>query len=158
MFPTPSFSTVAIALGVVAIGTFGLFAYQHYNNLVNTVATLQADNASLIAAVDAQMGAIDAQQAALVEWRQAQQALMSRLDEVARIDEDAAAYARRLNDVFAEHDLARLASERPGLVETRANDGTAELFRLFECATGASGDDCPDRGGPTGPETADSQP
>lgn len=34
--------------------------------------------------------------------------------------------------IFRRHDLARLALSRPGLVEPRINNGTAEVFRALE--------------------------
>lgn len=39
---------------------------------------------------------------------------------------------QRYLDIFARHDLARLAAAKPGLIETRINRGTSDVFRTIE--------------------------
>jgi uncharacterized coiled-coil protein SlyX len=39
---------------------------------------------------------------------------------------------KRYLSIFARHDLARLASAKPGLIETRINKGTANVFKSIE--------------------------
>ena len=49
--------------------------------------------------------------------------------------------AQHENDLFAlrqlltEHDLTRLAAEKPGLIERKINDSTSEIFRTIESDT-----------------------
>lgn len=45
------------------------------------------------------------------------------------------AQAREAMRIFAEHDFARLALLKPGLVQRRVNDGTAQAFRDIESIT-----------------------
>ena len=34
--------------------------------------------------------------------------------------------------IFADHDLTKLARAKPGMIETRANNATADVFRQLE--------------------------
>ena len=38
----------------------------------------------------------------------------------------------RYLDIFRRHDLSKLASARPGLIEPRINNGTKEVFESIE--------------------------
>ena len=42
------------------------------------------------------------------------------------------AEAQRYLAIFARHDLSRLAAAKPGLIETRINKGTKDVFRTIE--------------------------
>jgi hypothetical protein len=49
--------------------------------------------------------------------------------------------ANRVNDLvekLARHDLGVLAAARPGLIETRINRGTRDIFRCFEILSGSA--------------------
>lgn len=129
---------VTVVLGTLALG------YRHYTGLLAERAALQADNIRLETAVETQHETIDAQAAAIDEWDQAQRALIARMEELERVQRDATAETRRLNELFSDHDLTDLARERPGLIAPRITDGAARANRLLECATGAGGADCPD--------------
>lgn len=57
---------------------------------------------------------------------------MGRLaDEMAR----ARAEQERIIDIFAEHDLNALAAAKPGLIETRVNNGTRNIIEQLERIT-----------------------
>ena len=47
----------------------------------------------------------------------------------------------RLIEVFGKHDLTRLALKKPGLIETRINNGTKQAFDGIESVSGAPSDD-----------------
>lgn len=47
----------------------------------------------------------------------------------------------RMNAVLATHDLTKLAFEKPGLIETRINRGTEQVFTELEQATRGFDDD-----------------
>ena len=44
-------------------------------------------------------------------------------------------YGNRLSRTLREHDLTRLTLQRPGLIETRVNDATAQVFSDLESIT-----------------------
>lgn len=143
------------ALAVVTIIGLG---YRHYTGLIDSVATLTANNAQLETAVGQQKQTIAAQQDAIGEWQQSQDELLSRVDELQAVAEEAAKETRRLNDIFARHDLTELARRKPGLIERRINSGTRAAGRMLECASGARGADCPDGAGAPAGEAPASQP
>ena len=50
---------------------------------------------------------------------------------------EAEAYLDELQSLFQDHDLTRLAEEKPGLIERRINDGTQNVFDNIEQFTGS---------------------
>ncbi len=49
-------------------------------------------------------------------------------------------YRDTLIDKVRKHDLAKLSLQKPGLVETRINNGTKRLFRELEELSGSKPD------------------
>ena len=144
-----------VGLVVVTMLTLG---FRHYTSLVDTVAVLTANEALLKRSIDDQGLAIDAQEETIGEWSDAQDALVKRMDEVQRVATAARGETRRLNEIFSDHDLTELARRKPGLIEPRINAGTARALRLLECASGARGEDCPNRHGATRRDTTTPEP
>lgn len=142
-----------ILTGLAVVGvlaTVGI-AYWHYTSLLDKVSVLERNNAELDRTVSDQHETIDAQGEAIQEWEEAQEELQRRLERLQEVARQARQETRRLNDIFAEHDLGRLAREKPGLIERRVNDGTADALRMLECASGADLPDCRDRGEASAP-------
>jgi TolA-binding protein len=133
-------------VGVVATVAFG---YWHYTSLLDKVSVLERNDQVQKQTIETQHQTIDAQGEAIQEWEEAQEELQRRLERLQRVARQARQETRRLNDIFAEHDLGRLAREKPGLIERRVNDGTADALRMLECASGADLPQCGDRGQPT---------
>lgn len=142
---------ILTGLAVVGVLATVSFAYWHYTGLLNKVLTLESNNQELERAVEDQHATIDAQGEAIQEWEDAREELKARLERLQRVARDARQETRRLNDIFAEHDLGRLAREKPGLIERRVNSGTADALRMLECASGADNPDCRDRGQASAP-------
>lgn len=135
---------IAIGLaftGVLAIVSFG---YWHYTSLLDKVETLRSNNQTLEQGFEQQQKTISSQSDAIDEWEQSQEELRQRLERLQEVARAARKETRRLNDLFAEHDLGRLAREKPGLIERRVNDGTSDALRMLECASGADHADCRD--------------
>jgi len=65
---------------------------------------------------------------------------------------NASAESRRLNDIFAKHDMEELSRERPDTLERLINRGTRDVFRLFERESAGNIHD-PDRDTASGPDT-----
>lgn len=114
--------------GGVALCGIIYLGHQHYTGLL---AELEQQRVQLAV----QGSTIDEQAQALQRWRDEAQAQAARLQEQRRVAERAQAEARRLDGIFAEHDLTRLTLAKPGLVETRVNRGTADVGRVLECAS-----------------------
>lgn len=126
--------------------------YNHYQGLLDEVETLNADNATLEAALETQRAATQSLQAAVEEWRESAAEYERRLVELQESETNARAELRRLNDIFSRHDLTRLARARPGLIESRINDGTERVLGLLECETTTPGRCGSDGGGEAGGE------
>ena len=60
---------------------------------------------------------------------------------------------RRIDDVFAKHNLEALLEAHPGMVTDSVNSGTRSTLRMLECA---SGGDC--GGGPAQPSPSSGSP
>jgi len=135
---------VLMGLAAAAVTLVIFLAYKNYTDLQDRVAVLTADNITLTGAVETQGKTIDAQQSAIGEWSASQDELVARFDELQQVAMQANNEVRRLNGIFARHDLTTLARERPGLIERRINSGTDAANRLLECATGSDRTDCAD--------------
>lgn len=120
-----------------------LLGYRHYTGLLETVSVLESNSVRYEVALGVQGGTIDAQERVIGEWQESQDRLLGTIEEMGRTQQDASTEIRRLNDVFAGHDLEALARARPGLIERRINSGTAAAWRMLECASGAVRPDCP---------------
>ena len=84
-----------------------------------------------------QKQATEAAVEAVAAWKESADELNRRIDEMAKVQLEATAQTRKLNDLFAKHDLQALAAAKPGLVERRVNAGTAAVLRMLEWAAGA---------------------
>lgn len=133
-----SLAVVSTVLGLVYLG------YTHYQNLLSENATLKTNVSKLETAVEDQKAATDEALSAVEEWKLAQEEFSQALNELRQTQEQASAEIGRLNDLFAEHDLGKLAARKPGLIERRANGATDRAFRMLQCASGDRGS-CPDK-------------
>lgn len=140
-----------MALAVVTIITLG---YVHYTGLVEDNARLRENEVKLLVAIETQKEATAAALGAVDAWRKSAADLGKRVDEMAEVQRSATVQTRRLNDIFAKHDLEALSLAKPRLIQRRINSGSAAVLRVLECATGG-GTDCPGGGrpadGPTPP-------
>lgn len=135
---------LALLIGaVVAIAAvIGWLAWDNYTLSAQRDSLLQ-ENGAQRTAIEVQQQTIDDAVGAIEEWREQMTRLQGQLTELARVQQEATSETRRLNDVFARHDLARLARARPGLVERRVNSGTADALRMLEVASGGGSDKQP---------------
>ena len=103
---------------LVALGIFSYFIYQDNQ-------TLKANNYKLEIAVEEQKVAM----LAIKESYEKQgQSLMQMTAQNALIEEEKNKYL----DIFRRHNLNQLAEAKPGLIETRINKGTADVFKSIE--------------------------
>lgn len=135
-------------IAVLATGALTVMGLLYWQN-----SSLREDNTALVSraagletAVEIQKQTIADAVTAINAWKDQMAGFQQQLTDMAEVQEAASAETRRLNDVFAKHDLERLSLARPGLIENRINAGTADVLRMFEDATrlGRAGEHRPD--------------
>lgn len=116
-------------LGIVALlTTVGTGAFVYVSSLQEQVATLQVNNAKLESAVRTQQETIKQAQADAEQFQQLNTKLQADLN-------TANAGLDKLRQTLANHDLTKLVMAKPGLIETRINNATNELFRQIQSDT-----------------------
>ena len=108
--------------------------YFYYTDTQNTIAQLRTNNAQLKVAVETNEKTIEGMEQQAEISAELSQALAEKL----QVSE---ASRNRLIEVFGKHDLTRLALRKPGLIETRINNGTKKAFDGIESVSGAPTDD-----------------
>ena len=108
--------------------------YFYYTDTQNTIAQLQTNNAQLKIAVETNEKTIEGMEEQAEISAELSQALAEKL----QVSE---ASRNRLIEVFGKHDLTRLALRKPGLIESRINNGTKKAFDGIESVSGAPTDD-----------------
>jgi hypothetical protein len=103
------------------------------------LATAQAQVGALQTAKAVQDTTIKVQGGALQDWKKWSEGIKTTLDSVAKAQQEANAYTRKLNDVLSQHDLKALSLGKPGLIEPRINSGTADVLRMLRSASGRDG-------------------
>lgn len=124
-------------------------AYWHYTNVVNARNEALAKVGALTVENQVQDDTISTLETRVSEWAAANKRLQEVVGEMAAAQREATAEQRRLNDVLSKHDITALSLAKPGLLEHRVNNGTADIFRMFECASGG-GSDCSGGGAEAG--------
>jgi len=95
------------------------------DQLQTQVDTLNQQNVALQTAAATNEATIRSLEANAKQQAQAMMGLTNRNNE---LNAERDSYMR----IFADHDLTKLARARPGSIETRANNATAEVFRQVE--------------------------
>mgnify|MGYP001501325784 FL=1 len=106
-------------MGIILI--LGLATFYLYNQNQ----TLSANNLAL-------EGAIEEQQAAMTAMKESFElqgkSLQQMMQKNAQIEQEMNQYL----DIFRRHNLNQLAIAKPGMIEKRINDGTAQVFESIE--------------------------
>jgi len=126
---------VIAGVATLALGLIITLGYRHYTNLIESNAQLQASNAQLQLAIAIEQETSALKDSAILAWQLAAEEAQLEQERLARVAQQATAETRRLNAIFAEHDLTRLSLAKPGLIERRLNSGTARIGRMLECAS-----------------------
>ena len=106
-------------IGIILV--LGLGSYYLYNQ--NQV--LSANNLALEGAVEEQKQAMDAMKESFEKQGKSLQNMMRKN---AQIEQEMNSYL----DIFRRHNLNQLAIAKPGMIEKRINDGTAQVFESIE--------------------------
>lgn len=142
MFGIEKLTTKVLLAGVVGL-TFAVMlglGYWHYTSLLEDRANLKVAEQELKAQKEVTRQAL----AAVDEWKEFNAEVLLRLDQVNANAREARNEANKVLRTLAEHDIGKLAKERPGLVENRINAGSADAAERLRCASTAGG--CPDPG------------
>ena len=122
-----------ILLIVLLVSSIAGGGYFYYTDTQARMAQLRENNAQLQIAVEDNENTI----ATLQATAQLNQKLSDELTERLNKSEEG---RNRLINLFGKHDLTRLALKKPGLIETRVNNGTKKAFDGIESVSGASND------------------
>lgn len=106
-------------MGIILI--LGLATFYLYNQNQ----TLSANNLALESAVEEQQAAMTAMKESFELQGKSLQQMMQKN---AQIEQEMNQYL----DIFRRHNLNQLAIAKPGMIEKRINDGTAQVFESIE--------------------------
>lgn len=109
--------------GIIGGAIFG--AKYYYDSTQATIQRLSAEKAILDTALEQQTASINAMQEQMERQNELNTELQANLQE-------ANSGLSEMRSKFARNDLTRLAIARPGLIQTRINNGTDEVFREIE--------------------------
>ena len=135
--------TYAVLLAVAAsLGGVGYWYVKHLESKINT---LTETNAVLKQQVDIEkkntdlaIGMISAANARLEQFSRSIEDLRSQ-------GERAAEDRKRLDEIFAKHDVAKISKKRPTLLQRRINAASRRASGLLECASRVSDETCDDK-------------
>ena len=123
MFKVYMFLALFGVLGGVFYG-----GYSYYKDTQARISQLTANNATLKAANETNQATITELQATAVLQAALTQDLQKNLQKAEQ-------YQDKLIGQLRKHDLTKLSLKKPGLIETRINDGTKKLFDSIESDT-----------------------
>lgn len=131
-----SLETKIIAVLIVVATTAGLVAY--VQSLRASLATSEANNATLNAALEQQSRAIESMQSDIKNGRRLSRELNA---SITKNNQDLRDLQRRLQErqdpAGNPVDLGSLAAKKPALIERSINRGTDNAYRCLEIASGA---------------------
>ena len=111
-------------------------AYWHYTGLIDQRAELSRTVGQLETNLATERASVGTLKASRKQWVASAKRSQAQADANKKLEAEARAELDRLNDIFAKHDLHRLALAKPGLIGRRATDGTSRVFMAIECASG----------------------
>ena len=113
---------------VIIVGGLAGGAYTWYQDTMERYESLAAEKAALDLKSQEQARAFAALQESYEKQRVANENLTKRNKEIT-------AETQAYPNVFKKHDLTKLATAKPGLIETRANAATDKIFKVIEDET-----------------------
>jgi TolA-binding protein len=123
---------IAISIAVITVVGGATAAVHHYNTLVEERQALE-DRAAL-AETELQTQRESAQRYRESTEEQLTQ-LQGNLEELGKSFAQERKRSEELGKLFAKHDLTKLATKKPGLLDKRINDGTSRMWLDLEQAT-----------------------
>ena len=120
---------------IIVVGLVGGVVYggwYYYKDTQARIQILTENSAKLEQAAQLQSNTIATLEADAKKYAKLNNQLQTKL-------EKANEYRNTLISKLRKHDLARLSQQKPGLVETRINNGTKKLLESFESLTAVPG-------------------
>jgi chromosome segregation ATPase len=115
----------ALVIIVGLLGTAAWGAKYYYETTQNTIRQLRENNVKLVTANETN-------QATINQMQRDSQLLQETIGQLNSSLQEAEAYKDELLGKLQRHDLSRLSVRKPGLIEKRINDGTAQVFDDLE--------------------------
>ena len=110
---------------VALIASVGGLGFKMYTDTMNRMQSLANEKAALEVQVQQATAALERQ----LEVMALQEESLAEMNERAAIVE---AQMQAYLKIFKDHDLTRLARAKPGMIESRANKRTDEIFTVIE--------------------------
>ena len=110
---------------IALLGSLGGLGYKMYTDTMNRMQSMANEKAALEVQLQEQAAAMEAQLEAL---KLQTESLNEMNDRAAIVEAQMTSYLK----IFKDHDLTRLARAKPGMIETRANKTTDEIFTEVE--------------------------
>ena len=110
---------------IALLGSLGGLGYKMYTDTMNRMQSLANEKAALEVQVQQATAALERQ----LEVMKLQE------ESLADMNKRAAVVESQMQDylkIFKDHDLTRLARAKPGMIESRANKRTDEIFTVIE--------------------------
>jgi hypothetical protein len=138
MIPFLALGKVKIALYAAAaaavIAIIGLLWWQN-RSMNEEIERLAEERGKLVLATKAQGDTIKSALRNAQEWAATMATLQETMNKATVAHAAATSEMRRLNDIFAKHDLSKLALKKPGLIERRIDAGSNASLRVLENIT-----------------------
>ena len=110
---------------IALLSSLGGLGYKMYTDTMNRMQSIANEKAALEVKFQEQKAAMERQ----LEVMQLQEESLSEMNDRAAVVE---AQMQDYLKIFKDHDLTRLARAKPGMIETRANKRTDEIFTVIE--------------------------
>lgn len=110
---------------IALLGSLGGLGFKMYTDTMNRMQSMANEKAALEVKFQEQRAAMERQ----LEVMALQEESLADMNERAAVVE---AQMKDYLKIFKDHDLTRLARAKPGMIETRANKRTDEIFTVIE--------------------------
>lgn len=110
---------------IALLGSLGGLGFKMYTDTMNRMQSMANEKAALEVQLQEQEAAMEKQ----LEVMKLQEESLADMNERAAVVE---AQMKDYLKIFKDHDLTRLARAKPGMIETRANKRTDEIFTVIE--------------------------
>lgn len=110
---------------IALLGSLGGLGFKMYTDTMNRMQSMANEKAALEVKFQEQKAAMERQ----LEVMALQEESLADMNERAAVVE---AQMKDYLKIFKDHDLTRLARAKPGMIETRANKRTDEIFTVIE--------------------------
>ena len=110
---------------IALLGSLGGLGFKMYTDTMNRMQSMANEKAALEVKFQEQKAAMEKQ----LEVMKLQEESLTNMNERAAVVE---AQMKDYLKIFKDHDLTRLARAKPGMIETRANKRTDEIFTAIE--------------------------